>query len=109
MSTSGYRPSSLNEEELRRLIRDALEDAPEQNKETYHARFHHLERGITQDDVIHGLEWSWTFSRAPEFNEDHWQWKYRIRTETIEGEEMEIILAVDTSDRSFEVITRWKR
>jgi hypothetical protein len=60
------------------------------------------------DDVIHGLERNWTFDRPPEFNEDEWQWKYRIATESIDGDEIVIVIAVDTANRSFEVVTRWK-
>jgi len=58
--------------------------------------------------VIHGLERDWKFDRAPEFNRDQWQWKYRIATESIDGDPMVIVVAVDTANRSFEVITRWK-
>ena len=103
-----YRPPSLSEAELRKLLLEALEHAPDQqNLETYHARFDHLERGISIDDVIFGLEKDWTYERPPEFNETAWQWKYRILTETVDGETLTIIVAVDTANRSFEVITRW--
>lgn len=108
MSTAGYIPPQLGEEELRKLLSEALDDAPELNPETYHARFDHLERGLSVDDVIHGLERPWRFERAPRFNRQEWQWKYRIATESIEGEPLVIIVAVDTVNRSFEVITRWK-
>lgn len=103
-----YRPPSLSEAELRKLLLEALEHAPDQqNLETYHARFDHHERGISIDDVIFGLEKDWTYERPPEFNETEWQWKYRILTETVDGEALTIIVAVDTANRSFEVITRW--
>jgi hypothetical protein len=108
MSTYGYRPACLDEGDLRALVLEALAgtSGPER-LETYHARFGHLERGISIDDVIHGLERPWTFERPPEFNESEWQWKYRIATETIDGDHLTIIIAVDTASRSFEVITRW--
>jgi hypothetical protein len=108
MSTTGYRPPCLSEDDLKALVREALARAPEHGNETYHARFDHLERGISSDDVIHGLERDWHFERPPEFNEDEWQWKYRIATENIEGEFLLILIAVDTQDRSFEVVTKWK-
>lgn len=107
MSITGYRPPCLSEDELRAIVLEAIEKAPENVNETYHARFDHLERGITSDDVVHGLEREWRFERAPEFSEANWQWKYRILTETIEGDVLVILIAVDTSNRSFEVITRW--
>lgn len=105
---SGYSPEGLNEAGLRALVLEALSSAPAPgNLETYHARFGHLERGISIDDVIYGLERPWTFERPPEFNESEWQWKYRIATESIDGDKLTIVIAVDTANRSFEVITRW--
>ena len=74
MSTSGYIPPELTVAGLRALVHDALENAPGWgNIETFHARFHHLDRGITLDDVIHGLERSWVLERKPEFNKDEWR------------------------------------
>lgn len=108
MSIMGYRPPCLSEGDLKTLVKAALEEAPGHANETYHARFHHLERGISVDDVIYGLEQKWHYERTPEFNEEQWQWKYRIVTETLDGDELTIIIAVDTANRSFEVLTRWK-
>ncbi len=109
MSTKGYIPPQLDEPALKALVLDTLGNAPELGTvETYHARFDHLERGLSVDDVIHGLERDWTFDRSPEFNKDEWQWKYRIATESIDGDEIVIVIAVDTTNRSFEVVTRWK-
>jgi hypothetical protein len=108
MSTAGYRPPALSESELRALVMEALNNAPGPHRlETYHARFGHLERGLTIDDVIYGLERAWTYERAPEFNQAEWQWKYRLSTETVDGDPLTIVIAVDTANRSFEVVTRW--
>lgn len=109
MSTMGYRPPYLSEADLKALVMEAMAGAPGPGSlETYHARFDHLERGISLDDVIYGMERSWTYERPPEFNEAEWQWKYRISTETIDGDDLTIIIAVDTITRSFEVLTKWK-
>lgn len=108
MSTKGYRPPYLSESDLKALVLEALAGAPSQERlETYHARFDHLERGLSIDDVIHGLERAWTYERTPEFNEAEWQWKYRILTQTIDGDRLLILIAVDTANRSFEVVTKW--
>lgn len=108
MTTQGKRPNPLSMEELRKLILEALSNAPENNPETFHAQFGHLERGLQIDDVIHGLEREWEFGGPPHFNEYHWQWKYEIATVSVDDEAITIIIAVDTVNRSFEVITRWK-
>jgi hypothetical protein len=78
MSTEGYIPPHLDEAALKALLLEALVSAPDSGRmETFHARFDHLERGLSADDVIHGLEPDWVFERKPEFNKDEWQWKYR--------------------------------
>ena len=110
MSTTGYIPPCLSETELKELVSDSLDNSPDaESNETYHARYGHPERGLTLDDVIHGLEGPWKFERPPEFNNDEWQWKYRIATESIDGDPLIIIIAVDTPNRSFEVVTRWRK
>jgi hypothetical protein len=109
MSITGYIPPCLSEEELRALISDALGNWPGSVPGfTFHALFDHLDRNLSQDDIIHGLERQWKFDRAPVFNHDEWQWKYFIATESIDGDGLLIIIAVDTANRSFEVITRWR-
>jgi hypothetical protein len=106
----GKIPPPLNLEELRKLVLEAIdESAGTRNPETFHARFGHLERDLQIDDVIHGLEQPWSFDRAPVFNKFHWQWKYYIATENIDCDPILIVIAVDTLDRSFEVITRWRQ
>jgi hypothetical protein len=109
MSREGYIPPHLNEAALKSLLVEALGAVPALGTvETYHARFDHLERGLSIDDVIHGLERDWEFERKPVFNQDEWQWKYYIATESIDGDALLIVIAVDTVNRSFEVVTRWK-
>ncbi|HEV8047566.1 MAG TPA: hypothetical protein VGP35_07545, partial [Terriglobales bacterium] len=73
------------------------------------ALFDHPERGLDTNDTIHGLERTWKFERPPIFNRDFWQWKYFIDTESVGGDAITIIVAVDTIRREFEVITRWRQ
>lgn len=110
MSTEGYIPPCLSEEELRSLVDDSLENGPESGaRPTFHALFDRLDRNLSLDDVIHGLDRPWNFDRRPVFNKEEWQWKYYIATESIDGDEILIIIAVDTLNRSFEVVTRWRQ
>jgi hypothetical protein len=72
---------------LRKLVLEAIDNATDTGTpETFHARFGHLERELQIDDVIHGLEQPWSFDRPPAFNKFHWQWKYYLATENIDGE-----------------------
>lgn len=106
----GTIPPPLDEEQLKKLVLEAIYDAADtDNPETLHARFGHVDRGISTDDVLHGLKEDWQFDRPPEFSKFHWQWKYYIESENVDGDPILIIIAVDTADRSFEVITRWPR
>jgi len=78
-------------------------------KRPFHARFDHLDRVISLDGVIYGIKRDWSFERPPEFNNDQWQWKYQITTRTVEEDPLILITAVNTVDRTFEVITKWKK
>jgi hypothetical protein len=107
-SSSGTIPPVLSCEELKRLMLEGLENVPGSGSpETFHARFDHLERGLQIDDVIYGIETEWKACRPLRFNRKFWQWNYEIFTENADGERLTLIVAVDTANRSFEVITRW--
>lgn len=109
MSTKGYIPEHLSEAALKKLLLEALEDAPEwSSPETFHALFDHLERELSTDDVIHGIESDWKFERPPNFSHEHWQWKYYLAAKSVDGDPITIIVAVDTANRKFEIITRWR-
>jgi len=104
----GVVPRPLTEEELRKLVLDAMNASSyAETLETYHALYGHIDRGITHGDVIHGLEHSWRFERQPQFNHEHWQWKYYVATETVDGDAITIVIAVDSWRREFVVVTRW--
>lgn len=107
MSSTGFIPKPLTAPELKKLVLEALETAPEDNPETFHALFDHLERGLSTDDVIHALEGNWTIARSS-FNREEWQYKYEIDGFSIDQEPITVIIAVDTLRREFTVVTRWR-
>ncbi len=90
---------------MRKVVLAALTEGS--YKESLHARFEHLERKISFDDVIFGLKQEWISCRVDEFNESEWQWKYEIRTVDIEGDSLTVILALDPKNKRFEVVTRY--
>ena len=104
----GTIPPSLTEEKLKELVLEAINDGSG-NPETYHALYSHVDRGLQTNDVIHGLEREWTFERTAVFNKTSWQWKYYLDTESVGGDPIIVIIAVDTLRREFEVITRWRQ
>jgi len=108
MSSEGYIPPAKSTDELKKLVLEAIQKTPEyRNPETFHALYDHLERGLSTDDVIHALEQDWDIARA-RFNKDEWQWKYEIDSESIDGGQITIIIAVDSLNREFTVVTRWR-
>ena len=108
MSTGSreHRPSPLREGSLRQLIRAALKRG--YYRESLHAESGHADRNISIDDVIHGLERTdWTLAKTPDYDEEHRNWEYLIRTVDIEGEELHVKIAAFPDDKRIEVITRW--
>lgn len=106
MSTPvGRRPKALDAKELRKVLSEAIESGS--YVETIHARFDHPERPIDLNDVLYGLgRLGWKLKER-KFDEDFWNWEYEIQTETVEGEQLTVIVAVDPRNKSFEVLTRW--
>lgn len=45
---------------------------------------------------------------SSEFNKEEWQWKYEIDSESIDGDPITVILAVDSLRKEFIVVTRWR-
>lgn len=109
LSIVGKRPEPLCQGDLRKLVEDALSaDWYIGCFETIHARFDHLEREIDVNDVLYGLRSRWHGIGLHEFDEDHWQYKYPIQTYDVEQEPITVLIAVDTLNRTFEVVTRWR-
>jgi hypothetical protein len=104
MSRASGRP--LSEKALRAFLKRALERF--YYRESFHAAHEHPERGISTDDVIHGLERDdWTFAKPPNYDPKHKNWEYLIRTVDLDGEELHVKIAVYPGGDGFEVITRW--
>lgn len=108
-SPKGVRPKALKTDDLRKLLSEIIKSGTYefQEPESLHARFDHLERKIDTNDVLFGLQQEFKI-RNTEFNEDEWQWKYEIATKDVEGDPITAIVAVDTRNKLFEVVTRWR-
>lgn len=105
----GAQTAPLTCDQIRSIILATLAgDEPTGGRETFHARFDHIERGISIDDVIFGLEQVWKSCRPERFDANEWQWRYKIETDTVDGDPLVLIVAVDSASKRFTVITRWK-
>lgn len=105
----GVIPKALTKEQLKKLVVDAINATTYHDTlETYHALYDNRERGIDNEDVIHGLERDWEFERDPLFNPESWQWKYYVATETIDGDPITVVIAIDSWRKEFRTVTRWR-
>jgi hypothetical protein len=106
---TGVIPEPLSKEQLKKLVVDAINATTyHEILESYHALYGHMDRGILTSDVIHGLQRDWKFERNPHFDRDNWQWKYYIDTETVDGDPITIVIAVDSLRKEFRTVTRWR-
>jgi hypothetical protein len=105
----GVEPDPLTEQQLRSLVLGAINATTyAETLESYHALYGHTDRGIETGDVIHGLRSTWQFERQPQFDRRSWQWKYYIAADSVDGEPITIVVAVDSWRREFRVVTRWR-
>ena len=73
----------------------------------YREFLHHPERNISVDDVLHGVERSdWALAGA-EWHERSRNYRYKIRTCDVEGDELTLIVEVFPADKRVEFITAW--
>jgi len=109
MTSQGQKPKPLKPSEVKEVILAALGDEGSYREQplSLHARFDHPERHIDFNDVLFGLKRQWTSCKADGFDEGNWQWKYKIKTQDIEGRKFMIVLALEPNAKRFTVITRW--
>lgn len=91
---------------LRAFIWSALEGGL--YRESFHARFEHREREVTTNDVVHGLRRrDWVLARPPDWDEEHRNWEYLIKSRDADDRELHLKVAVFPMERRFIVVTRW--
>src|SRR5690242_5052740 len=100
----GSRP--LSEAGLRQLIDKALDK--EWVREAFHSETERAYRGISDEDVLYGLERSdWVLAAEPDYDPDHKNWEYLIRTHDLEGDELHLKVVPNPSEGTVRVITKF--
>ena len=109
MTSHGNKPKPLKPSEVKEVILAALGDEGSYQEQplSLHARFDHPGRKIDLNDVLFGLKQKWSSCKPDGFDEENWQWKYRITTRDIEEREFTIVLRLEPAAKKFTVITRW--
>ena len=109
MSSGGrqeQRSSALREGALRQLFRVALDRG--YYRESWHVESGHPDRNISIGNVIYGLERKdWILAQPSNYDDEHRNWEYLIRTVDVEGDELHIKIAAFPAEKRIEIITRW--
>ena len=104
-ASSGGRPLSLAEPELRVAITRIVHYGTVW--QTRHAGQERDYRNVSDDDIQHMLLGSWVLERKPEWSDPHRNWKYRLRGTDIEGDELTLIVALNTGEQKISVVTKF--
>ena len=60
------------------------------------------------EDLLYGLERSgWTLAAPPDYDAEHKNWEYKIKTVDIEGDELCLKIAPNPSDGTVIVVTKF--
>jgi hypothetical protein len=103
-----FNPKSkpLSEAGLRQVVRRALEKGF--IRESMHSCVDRAYRSISDDDVRFGLERrGWKLAKPPNFDEEHRNPEYLIKTVDIEGDELHLKIAVYPAENRIWIITKY--
>jgi hypothetical protein len=104
-ASSSGRPPALAEPELRVAVTRIVHYGT--IWQTRHAGRDRDYRNISDDDIQAMLLSDWVLERVPEWNDDHRNWKYRLLGKDIEGDELTLIVTVNTEEQTLAVITKF--
>jgi hypothetical protein len=103
---AGTKPKALDAKGVRKVVAAALSNQGYYIESfSFHSRFDHPERHLSIDDIIFGLKKEWRACKVDGFNDDEWQWKYRIKTHDIDGHKLIVVVGLDTKNIRFTVVT----
>ena len=76
-------------------------------RETLHSARDRSYRNITERDILAMLEGKWSLAAAPEWDERHRSWKYKLKGVDLDGDELELVIAVDVEMNLIHIITKF--
>jgi hypothetical protein len=76
-------------------------------RETRHSSDERGYRNISDEDIQAMLQGSWRLATAPEWDDRHWNWKYRLVGSDIEGDELVLIVTLNLEESLITVITKF--
>lgn len=103
---SYQKPKYLSADALRQLLEKAVDKG--WIREAWHSEHERAYRNITMEDVLYGLEHpDWILVAPPDYDDDHKNWEYLIKTVDIEGIELHLKIAPNPADGTAYVITKF--
>jgi hypothetical protein len=76
-------------------------------RETLHSARDRSYRNITERDILAMLEGKWSLEAPPEWDEQHRNWKYRLKGLDVAGDELVLIVAVQIEFNRIDIITKF--
>ncbi len=104
-ASSGSRPLALAGEALRQAVTRIVLYGT--FRESAHSAFDRSYRNVSQDDMLCMLEGTWTLAAEPEWDEKHHNWKYKLAGKDIEGDDLVLLVALNTEEQMITIITKF--
>lgn len=104
-ASSSPRKPAFDEEGLRAVVQRIVYYG--EIKESFHSASERAERNISQDDILAMLESKWALAAKPNWDEDHNSWEYELRGFDLEGDQLELKIAVNEEMQRIIIITKY--
>lgn len=104
-ASSGSRPVALAGEDLRQAVTRIVLYGT--FRESAHSAFDRSYRNVSQDDILCMLEGMWTLATEPEWDAAHHNWRYKLAGQDIEGDELVLLIALNTEEQMITIITKF--
>jgi len=104
-ASSASRDPAMPEEDLRAaVLKIVLYGTLLESKHSAQDRSY---RNISERDILAMLEGKWSLAAAPEWDERHRSWKYKLKGVDLDGDELELVIAVDVEMNLIHIITKF--
>lgn len=104
-ASSSQRKPALDEEGLWSVVQRIVYYG--EIKESFHSASERAERNISQDDIVAMLEGKWALESAPNWDDEHKNWEYELKGVDLEGDRLELKIAVNEEMQRITVITKY--
>lgn len=104
-ASSGSRPVALAGEDLRQAVTRIVLYGT--FRESAHSAFDRSYRNVSQDDMLFMLEGAWALAAEPEWDDKHHNWKYKLAGQDIEGDDLVLLISLNTEEQIITIITKF--